>query len=213
LYPLRRLAEKHGCAILLVRHLNKRGGSRAIYRGGGSIAFVGTCRSGWLIARDPCQPERCILVQMKHNLAAAQPSLAYRITTQENGPPLLSWLGTSAWTADQLLSSGGGVDATQRDRASDFLATFLADGPRTSRDIWSAALEQDVAKRTIERAKVELDIRSMVVGSGPNRRSYWLLPGQSLPENVTPNDAETDLEPWLAPLREQFPPATPLDDL
>jgi hypothetical protein len=38
--------------------------------------------------------------------------------------------------------------------------------------------------------------------------TYWLLPGQKLPDAATP-----DLEQWLAPLREKYPPATPLDDL
>jgi hypothetical protein len=30
---------------------------------------------------------------------------------------------------------------------------------------------------------------------------------------VASPDAGGDLEPWLAPLRAQFPPSTPLDDL
>jgi AAA domain len=40
LAPLMRLAEKHQCALLMHRHLNKQGGGRALYRGLGSIAFV-----------------------------------------------------------------------------------------------------------------------------------------------------------------------------
>jgi hypothetical protein len=118
LSPLGDLAEKRTCAVVLVRHLNKRGGSRSIYRGGGSIGFLGVRRSGWLIARDPVQPERCVLAQVKNNLAAAQPSLAYRVTAQESSPPTLSWLGAVAWTADQLLAGGAcPAPAAQRDRA------------------------------------------------------------------------------------------------
>src|SRR5262245_50743113 len=72
LYPLARIAETHAWAVLLVRHLNKRGGSRSLYRGGGSIAFLGACRSGWLIARDPQAPSQCVLAQVKNNLAPPQ---------------------------------------------------------------------------------------------------------------------------------------------
>jgi hypothetical protein len=38
-------------------------------------------------------------------------------------------------------------------------------------------------------------------------------PGQQLPDTVPPEDAPPDLEEWLAPLRERFPPPTPLDDM
>ena len=167
LLPLALLAEKHACAILLVRHLNKRGGGRSLYRGGGSIGFLGACRSGWLIARDPLQPQRCVLAQVKNNLAPAQPSLAYRVAPHEDGPPTLSWLGRPAWTADQLLAGRPSTGhAPQRDRAVDFLTAFLADGPRTSREVWAAAQEQGLSERTIERAKHELAVRSVRVYIG-----------------------------------------------
>src|SRR5215831_7577883 len=102
LYPLARLAESHTCAMLLVRHLNKRGGGRSLYRGGGSIAFQAACRSSWLVARDPHAPAQCVLAQVKNNLAPPQPSLAYCVQEQEHGPPLLAWLGPHPLTADQL---------------------------------------------------------------------------------------------------------------
>src|SRR5207249_502452 len=53
LLPLTRLAGRHDCAVKMVRHLNKRGTRQSLYRGGGSIGFLGACRSGWLIARHP----------------------------------------------------------------------------------------------------------------------------------------------------------------
>jgi RecA-family ATPase len=77
LAPLARHAAKHGCAVLLVRHLNKSGRGPSAYRGGGSIGLLGACRSGWLVARNPKVPEQCVFAQVKNNLATAQPSLAY----------------------------------------------------------------------------------------------------------------------------------------
>ncbi len=214
LLPLVQLAAKHACVILLIRHLNKRGGSRSMYRGGGSIGFLGACRSGWLIARDPLEPPRCVLAQVKNNLAPTQPSLAYVVIPQPTGPPQLSWLGTIPWTADQLLAGGKStLPRTERDRACDFLTLFLADQPRTSREIWAAARERDLSDRTIERAKMELSIRSVRVYAEHQRCSYWLLPGQELPATVPAEDDPPDLEQWLAPLREKYPPSTPLDDL
>jgi hypothetical protein len=211
--PLARLAEKYLCAILLVRHLNKSGRARALYRGGGSIGIVGACRSAWLIAPDPEVPERRVLAQVKNNLAPPQPSLAYQLLAGDGGPPTLSWLGPSPWAADQLLARHGPPPpASPRDRARDFLTTFLEAGPRTSRDIWAEAQRLDLTEHTLRRAKHDLEVRSERVWAGGRRLSYWLLPGQQLPADEAAKD-EYDLEPWLAPLREQFPPSTPLDDL
>ncbi|HKI30608.1 MAG TPA: hypothetical protein VKA46_01855 [Gemmataceae bacterium] len=47
----------HACAVLLLRHLNKVGRGRALYRGLGSIGLVGSCRSAWLLAEDLGDPD------------------------------------------------------------------------------------------------------------------------------------------------------------
>ena len=44
--------------------------------------------------------------------------------------------------------------------------------------------------------------------------SYWLLPGQELPESIKPRPREGDtVEPWLQWLNKTYPPASPIDDL
>lgn len=45
LLPLAQLAEQIGAAILVVRHLTKGFSSNPLYRGGGSIAFIGAARA------------------------------------------------------------------------------------------------------------------------------------------------------------------------
>jgi hypothetical protein len=210
LYPLARIAHLHTCAVLLVRHLNKRWGSRSLYRGGGSIAFLGACRSGWLIARDPREPGQCVLAQVKNNLAATQPSLAYTVQLREDGPPLINWLGPHPWSADQLLA---GPNARSPERpvhlARGFLRSFLADGPRKAREIWPAAQIHGFTRRTMRRAKRQEKIATIWSSVDGQPISHWALPGQKLPAD----DTIPDLEPWLAPLRERFPPRSPLDDL
>ena len=44
--PLVEIARETGCCIILVRHLNKDGSMKALYRGTGSIAFSALARSG-----------------------------------------------------------------------------------------------------------------------------------------------------------------------
>jgi hypothetical protein len=95
----------------------------------------------------------------------------------------------------------------------DFLTLLLADGPRTSREVWAAAQEEDLSERTINRAKRDLGIQSIRVVVEGTPHSYWRLPGQQLPDTILPEDVPPDLEEWLEPLRRRFPPSTPLDEL
>lgn len=215
LYPLAQLCERHQCVLQMVRHLNKSGGSQSLYRGGGSIGFVGACRSGWLVARDPEQPERRVLAQVKNNLAAPQPSLAFEVVAPEGRPPHIVWSGPCSWTADQLLagSSARSPALFPRDCAREFLADLLQDGPQTSRTIWELAQKHGFSRRTLDRARDELKARSVRVMEEGKLVSYWLLEDQQLPAPAPPAEAVPDLEEWLAPLRRQFPPSTPLDDL
>jgi hypothetical protein len=210
LSPLAALAERRQCVAKMVRHLNKSGASRSLYRGGGSIGIVAACRSAWLAVRDPNDPKRCVLAQVKNNLAAPQPSLVYEVQRRVDAPPTLAWHGTSELRADQLLAAAARIDPLgPRQRARDFLLEFLRDGPRLAREFWPVAQRHGLSKRTLWRARRDLDIRSHRLYMQGRQVSYWCLPGQVPPSDPT----VPDLEPWLAPLREQFPPSTPLDDL
>src|SRR5436305_682651 len=82
------LAARYRCVILLIRHLNKAAGSRALYRGLASIAFAALCRSAYLVARDPDDPARCVLAEVKNNLGPPQPSLAYAARSEGSQPVL-----------------------------------------------------------------------------------------------------------------------------
>jgi hypothetical protein len=210
LSPLAALAERRQCVVQMVRHLNKFGASRSLYRGGGSIGIVAACRSAWLAARDPNDPQRRVLAQVKNNLAAPQPSLVYEVQRSKDAPPTLTWHGTSELTADQLLAAAARLDPLgPRQRARDFLLEFLRDGPRPAREFWPIAQRHGLAKRTLTRARRDLGICSHRVYLQGRPVSYWTLPGQEPPADP----ALPSLEPWLAPLREQFPSSTPLDDL
>jgi len=215
LSPLAKLADHHGCHIILVRHLNKGRHFRSLYRGGGSIGLLAVCRSAFLFARDPEDRSRCVMAQIKNNLGPRQPSLAYRIDSQEAGLPRLEWLGSSPLSADQLLA-GAEVKPCQPApslRASDFLLTFLDEGPRSTLDIWKAAKEQGLSRRTLQRIRTKIDVRTRTVWSANRALTYWLLPGQQLaPGMIDPPAADVpSLEPWLAPIREQYPD-DPLED-
>ena len=90
------------------------------------------------------------------------------------------------------------------------IVRFLADGPRTARDVWQAAQDEGLSARTLHRAKPGLGIRSRRVHRDGKAVSYWLLRGQELPADPS---ADPELARLFAELERQYPPPTPLEAL
>jgi hypothetical protein len=104
LEPLAEMSARLDAAVVLIRHLNKRAGDDAIYRGGGSIGFTGLARSVLAVGRDPDDHDRMILAPIKLNVARRPPSLAYRIVADGHYEPAhIAWDGTSDRTAEDLI--------------------------------------------------------------------------------------------------------------
>jgi hypothetical protein len=213
LAPLLALAVKHGCAVLMVRHLTKDGRHQALYRGLGSIGLVGACRAAWLVAADPRAKGRRVLAQEKNNLGPPQPSLAFAVAGA-GGLPEVRWLGPTEWTADALLAAAAERPARPGpvEFAKEILTDALKDGPRTSREIWELAEPLGHTKRTLARARKLLKIRTQQLHQDGRKVSYWMLPHQELPYNEMDEDARA-VDESLRQLNKLFPPATPLDDL
>lgn len=74
------LAERFGCAVLVVRHLTKAPTDRAVYRGLGSIDIAAVARSILLVGPDPDDETRVrrVVAHVKSSLAPAGPSVGLR---------------------------------------------------------------------------------------------------------------------------------------
>jgi hypothetical protein len=104
LEPLAEMAARVDAAVVAIRHLNKRVGDDAIYRGGGSIGFAGLARSVIAVGRDPDDHDRVILAPIKLNVARRPASLAYRIVADGDYEPAhIAWDGQSDRTAEDLI--------------------------------------------------------------------------------------------------------------
>lgn len=177
LHQLSTMADRTGCTVVLVRHLNKAGGSNALYRGGGSIGIVGAARAAYLVGRDPEDPDRRVLVCTKSNLAAEPPALAYRLQSAASGCARVEWESgaVEGITAATLLqSSEDGTPSDERDAAAMWLTDFLEKGPIRSRDVKKAAQSERIAERTLHRAREKLGVQ--IENQGFPRVSYWSLP-------------------------------------
>jgi AAA domain len=180
LWPLVKLAEDAGAAVVVVRHLNKGNASNPLYRGGGSIGIIGAARSGLLVARDPDNADRRVLASTKCNLAKLPPSLLFDLTTADNGALRVGWMGESSHTAEGLLATAhDGEDRGALAEAVDVLRTILAGGPVAAKDVQKDARRAGISDVTLRRAKSILGVRSCRLGFGPAAIWRWDLPSNS----------------------------------
>lgn len=158
------LAEKYKCAVLLIGHMNKASGTKASYRGIGSIDFFAVARSVLLVGRIEGEESLRAVVQIKNNLAAFGNSKAFELS--EEG---FRWIGDYDISADEVL---GGIapKANKLDQAKRLLLE-LAEGTKRmqSKDIFEIAKEEEISKRTLENAKRELNISAKKI----NNTWYW----------------------------------------
>ena len=159
------LAEKYGCAIILIGHMNKASGSKSTYRGLGSIDFQATARSVLVVGRVKDDSTLRVMVHDKSSLAPEGKSIAFRLD-KENG---FRWEGECDMTVEELLS--GDVKGQKIKRAKIFLAEMLKDGRRSQKEIEEAAQEQGIRSKTLRNAKQEMNVGSEKVGN----RWYWYL--------------------------------------
>ena len=153
------IAEKYGCAIILIGHMNKASGSKSTYRGLGSIDFQATARSVLIVGRIKDDPTCRVIVHDKSSLAPEGPSIAFRLD-KDNG---FEWEGIIDITVDELLS--GEQKTSKLNKAKDFLKSYLADGPKAYNDIEVEAAENGIKSRTLYTAKDELGVVSKKVGA------------------------------------------------
>lgn len=160
------LADKYNCAIVLIGHMNKGSGSKAAYRGMGSVDFFAVARSVLLVGRIEGQPELRALVQIKNNLAPFGNSKAFAL--QEDG---FHWRGDYQITADEVL--GGVATKSNKSERAKMLLRELAktDNMVSSSEIIERAEEKGISKRTLENAKKELGIKAKKI----NQNWCWNL--------------------------------------
>lgn len=187
LHPLAAMAEATGCCVVLVRHLNKAGGSNALYRGGGSIGIVGAARAAYVVGRDPDDNDRRILAVSKLNIGREPESLAYRLVSDEaTGSARVEWEREPVpLTANDLIQPAlNDEEKAERNEVASWLVGFLSErgGTATPAEIKKAAAVEGFDWRRVQRARARLGIESTRGGFARSGQSaaYWSLAG-SLP--------------------------------
>ncbi len=147
------IAERTGCAIVMIGHLNKASGGQSAYRGLGSIDFRAAARSVLLVGRVRKEPNVRVIIHDKSSLAPEGKPVAFSLG-DETG---FEWIGEYEITAEDLLSGRGGDSESKEEQARQMILDMLSDGNKVlSEDLDKAAADMGIATRTLARAKAKL---------------------------------------------------------
>src|SRR5262249_43980740 len=127
LAQLTEVAESENVAILGLRHLTKRKDDPLLYRGGGSIGFVGTARAGVMLQEDEKDSDCRILLQTKNNLALKQKPQRWRLA-EDKTREVAKLVFVEETDAEEVFSSGKET-TSKLDLAKQFLTLTLQKGP------------------------------------------------------------------------------------
>jgi hypothetical protein len=182
LAPLAELAAESKVAIVAISHLNKGGGSDAMGRVTGSMAFVAAARAAYLVQKDPEDANRRLFLPVKNNLGAHGFGLALRIVERDVSPtiraPAIEWEpGYVTITADEAMAAAAvndGENASALREAEEFLRDALSGGPVTQRTIKADANANGISEATLRRAKSRLGV--IARKTGMDGRWVWELP-------------------------------------
>ena len=149
---LRKLAERHQCAIVCVRHVRKGREGKAQHQGIGSTDFSGEARSVLLLEQSPIDRREALLGHAKTNQGPLGRTQVFR---KHQG---VQWAGVTRMDAEVLAAS---ARASELFEAFRWLEKRLEDSPPVpSKDIEMQAEQEDIAKATLIRAKKLLGVKS-----------------------------------------------------
>ena len=165
-------AAAYDCAIVLIGHLNKKQGTKDLYRGLGSIDLVAAARS--VLQVDICEESGMrVLRHIKSSLAPRGADLRFSIDSSSG----IRWAGTAE--SDQPVPSvieEYTEKVSKQDHTAKVILAMLANGPVKAADIRSRFKDDEISERTLMLTKKYLGIQSYRRGGV----WYWVIPGKEV---------------------------------
>jgi len=186
LTPLKDMAEELHVAVIGIAHFNKKDDIKsALLRVSDSIAYVAAARHVYAVLDDPEDKNSKLFVKAKNNLARDTKALRYGMSVKTVGhdaklgvdieAPFIVWHPQYVEiTANEAMAAAGGHTAKRE--AREFLLERLEAGPVKANEIVEEAKQEGIAKRTLDRAKKELGIKSRKTLEMFDGEWFWELP-------------------------------------
>lgn len=169
------IAEKSGCTVLLLGHLNKSKQDTLGYKFIGSVDWFAAARSVLMVIKNPDEPVvGRYLYQIKNSLAPQANGIGFSLA---HGSAPFQWGDATSVSAEEMFTpshGGDGGKGAKSTAAEMFLSQELADGEKLSEDLIEKAKELDISRRTLFSAKQHMGIKARK--SGFSSHWYWYLP-------------------------------------
>ena len=147
-------ASTYDCAIVLIGHLNKKEGSKDLYRSIGSIDIVAAARSVLQVERDSEDRDIRLVHQIKNSLAPSDGEIRFEIRPG-SGFRWLECMGAHSAVETQEPP----VFNSKMEKAAYLIKQLLADGDMSSKEIYEKLSEQGIGHRTAEDTKKAIGVR------------------------------------------------------
>jgi putative DNA primase/helicase len=193
LQPIVDLAREYGAALLGIHHFTKGSeGANPVDRFTGSLAFGAVPRVLMVASRGEVasdgKPGPHIFMRAKSNIGQDDGGFHYDLhnvplwSNPEIETSVVSFGESIRGNARDILAKAEAPEveeevATALRESSDFLLDQLADGPKQAKEIYAAAQDAGMSKRTVDRAKAKLSVASVKDGMGAGW--VWKLPNGS----------------------------------
>ena len=159
-------ASVYDCAIVLIGHLNKKEGTKGLYRSLGSIDVVAAARSVLQVERDQKDTDIRIVRQIKNSLAPSDGEIRFSITAEMG----FQWLECKSTFVSSEQPKVPEFES-KTEKAAYLIKRLLSDGDMRAREIYMRMKDEGISRRTAENTKKELGIRSY----RKMRQWYWSI--------------------------------------
>ena len=165
------IANRTGCAIILIGHLNKNENGKDLYRGLGSVDIVAAARSVLRVERIEQGSTVRVIRHIKASLSEEGEDFAFEIDENRG----INWIGTINLheEGNEIAEQSGYIKTSKYDQVKGILLELLR-----KEDLSYSAIQQKTKNiscvRTLNEVKKDLGIKSIKKIDG----WYWHLPGK-----------------------------------
>lgn len=168
---LGRLAERHQCAIVAVRHLTKGGKDKSIYRGVGSIDITAAARSALMVGPHPEEANHRCVCHIKSNLAPKGQTIEYSLTPDRRNP--FRWEGFNDFTAEDIMKANPETLNSQNleQEAEQFLSSALSNKSMKQDILYRDAAAAGISEKMLRKVADRLGVKKFKSNGGYK----WLI--------------------------------------
>lgn len=147
-------ASTYDCAVVLIGHLNKKEGSKGLYRSLGSIDVVAAARSVLQVEREAKDTDIRVVRQIKNSLGPSDGEFRFEIRPQTG----FRWLEVSITTQGSHKAEMPAFEK-KMDKAAFLIKQMLAQGDMKSVEVYERLEREGISHRTAEDTRKNMGIR------------------------------------------------------